>query len=166
MERRLALKLLTACSTGVFVLAGMCWTSGVTWSPSSLVGETKPLAVTRHAVSISDGLLVFLRVAPLDVPPPADSADAPSALFVRAGFGSARGLAFAKGSDNNVIGRGVWVFVPLWFVMLLAALLPAGRLVARARAKLVIPPGHCRSCGYDLRASPERCPECGALRGA
>ncbi len=50
----------------------------------------------------------------------------------------------------------VWI-VPLWVPILLLAILP---IMAMARRKKV-PPGFCRRCGYDLRATTGICPECG-----
>jgi hypothetical protein len=58
------------------------------------------------------------------------------------------------------------VVLPCWFLSLVTAYLPAAwlfrlgtaiQMQRRERAK-----GKCRSCGYDLRATPGRCPECGA----
>ena len=34
-------------------------------------------------------------------------------------------------------------------------------VLVRNRLRPVYPPGHCLKCGYDLRASKDRCPECG-----
>lgn len=53
--------------------------------------------------------------------------------------------------------------VPPWLVCLLFSLLPTLWLVHRRRARKARQAGLCSGCGYDLRASPERCPECGAV---
>ena len=54
--------------------------------------------------------------------------------------------------------------VPLWLIVAVTAALPACRAVAFLRAvwSKRHRQGHCHRCGYDLRATPERCPECGA----
>ena len=55
------------------------------------------------------------------------------------------------------------VIVPLWFVVTVTAPAPVWWAVATARRRRRERRGRCRRCGYDLRASPERCPECGAV---
>jgi hypothetical protein len=52
--------------------------------------------------------------------------------------------------------------VPHWFVAALTGVLPFAPIfgvVVRTRRRRL---NRCSECGYDLRASPERCPECGA----
>src|SRR5205085_2256209 len=58
------------------------------------------------------------------------------------------------------------VNVPLGGLLALVAALPSVRLVSYRQRQLIEGRkacGLCVSCGYDLRATPERCPECGAL---
>jgi len=60
---------------------------------------------------------------------------------------------------NVVIVR--WIWLPHWFCVLMFAMLPAVRLRSVLRTRRRNRMGVCRNCGYDLRATPDRCPECG-----
>jgi hypothetical protein len=51
------------------------------------------------------------------------------------------------------------ISLPMWILVLAFAIEPAIWTVRRRRRR---GPGHCRACGYDIRATPQRCPECGA----
>src|SRR5688572_23494893 len=50
---------------------------------------------------------------------------------------------------------------PYWSLLLIAASVPAAQLLSLHRARRRTRHALCPNCGYDLRASPERCPECG-----
>jgi hypothetical protein len=80
----------------------------------------------------------------------------------RAGFAYTVGLVVYHDLTANIYSHRV--LVPAWAIVGMCVLLAApsalrfARLwVGRKRRRL----GRCSSCGYDLRASPERCPECG-----
>jgi hypothetical protein len=57
----------------------------------------------------------------------------------------------------------VQVAFPCWSVVATSAILPAYWLVLRRRwrRQRLCAQGRCERCGYDVRASPDRCPECG-----
>ena len=55
--------------------------------------------------------------------------------------------------------RAVWI--PCWLLCVGFAVLPLLWLQRRWRRDHYIGQGHCSTCGYDLRATPDRCPECG-----
>ncbi len=58
--------------------------------------------------------------------------------------------------------RGWSVTLPLWFPAAVLSILPARWLWRARRIRDDRARGHCHPCGYDLRATPDRCPECGA----
>jgi hypothetical protein len=55
--------------------------------------------------------------------------------------------------------------LPHGVLMLLLAVLPACWAVGRVRSRRRREMGACAHCGYDLRATPDRCPECGTAAG-
>ena len=77
------------------------------------------------------------------------------------------GWKFEREDRPRSTTRRTWeLTVPYGCLMLLAAAVPGGRagavLVRRRVRGRRLRDGRCAACGYDLRASPGRCPECGA----
>jgi hypothetical protein len=78
-----------------------------------------------------------------------------------------RTLGFAWNRFHSAQGSRIqdnWTIdVPYWFVLLLPLIAPAVRARLHLKDRRRASAGRCHACGYDLRATPERCPECGMI---
>jgi len=76
--------------------------------------------------------------------------------YTRTGF-----LGFSLTLNSNPTRKIISFFIPIWLFVLIAAIPLLRRLariwVARERARTT----RCPACGYDIRSTPGRCPECG-----
>jgi hypothetical protein len=162
--RRLPRILLNAATAGSLVL---CVATVALWVRSYLVADTWAWQSTRTAVGAATcrGKLDLFRDRRSSAdrfPPPRWhitgsplGRHAPSLL---PGFAHFRHV-----SDWQILNG---VQVPLWALTIVVGLLPAGTLRAtwrRRREARRSQAGLCPACGYDLRATPERCPECGTI---
>jgi hypothetical protein len=66
-----------------------------------------------------------------------------------------------RAPGEPVCGNATTLIIPLWLVMLPCAVAPIARLRAIIRIRRRVKRGLCPRCGYDLRATPGECPECG-----
>jgi hypothetical protein len=76
---------------------------------------------------------------------------------------SAGGFAIINGQP------GLTITMPHWFALAVCEIVPVWwvfRRMGRVALKRREAEGLCVKCGYDLRASPGSCPECGAVRAA
>jgi hypothetical protein len=182
MKRRL-LNLVTALSLLLCVVVGVLWVRSYwhfdLFNQCDLRWETLAWS-GRSLSSANGGLWVMLQHGTVDPDEAADIVKArrqrqqdgedPSAWHYsdyRAtvvqgpsflGFRWSR-ISYTQGAT---VMNNFSVGVPHAILAALAAVLPAAQLIRWRRDRTR---GHrraCRQCGYDLRATPDRCPECGA----
>ena len=74
------------------------------------------------------------------------------------------GFVIGDGTGSAPPTRNRFLQIPFYFVIVSTGLFNAiviGRhYILRKRSSL---PNACSTCGYDLRSTPDRCPECGAM---
>lgn len=76
---------------------------------------------------------------------------------------SCLGLKVYRKTTNSALTRALLftALLPHWLLVFGSAALPASMFVRRRRRIRRRQMGRCPTCNYDLRASVDRCPECG-----
>ena len=75
-------------------------------------------------------------------------------------------IVTANHQNGKMPEAGFSITVPYLFIFVLTVATPVILIASFFRRRLKIMKGQCSICGYDLRATPDRCPECGTIPSA
>ncbi len=136
-------------ATGIFNASGSVMITRRPLVPFAQINSKRPVKQPLWEISHERpprNLLTFM-----------DSLYGPGAYHGYAGFGWGVTTDLGRVASRDVV-------VPLWAVTMATAIMPALALRQWIRRRRRRPgTGLCPVCGYDLRATPGRCPECGAV---
>jgi hypothetical protein len=160
---------------------------GAAWIYTKTIGWTfKWGEIDRHAshptyqVTLDENEWSFYRYSPLNVPTLAHNYPGPTGVKSwLLGLASGRrtvqffGFSLVKNmealdldtGEYRCSGFGSWLDIPSWFPLVVTGAIPTlyGIVIWRGKRHRKLPLTLCRNCGHDLRATPDRCSECGTI---
>ena len=162
IPRRILLNLLTAISLAFCIATSVVWVRSY-WFYDAVLLEygSDDIGVASIGAASQSGASFYLLALrdPLDAPGAPTYLDAVAhASFQHRHFGP---RFHWDASPLYSFGINGQLTLPLWTFVVLFALTPLvrmRRLSLRRSRRIGM---QCLQCGYDLRATPERCPECG-----
>jgi hypothetical protein len=168
MRRKRRLILAITCCTFVALSALLLLQSAGLVRPLG-VGWGDNARARAYTVALQ-GPIEFRTASGVKQPPPGKYEYGVQSLTVREGLGifyQRFDMTAGRAPQSPVLGTYTQLTIaPGWPVLISLILCSLWVMLVIRQRRLARDGNHCQNCGYDLRATPDRCPECGMIPAA